>query len=131
MTILYERLSKINSTNPYFPKDLQKAKTATKFIGVGSIASSTNKYALAAGDLANCGQYEASDIVFISAEGQRRGRIDVDFDEIGRAVDMGVTFITDDEYNRTRPYNIGERQVAFFLKQKGYRDVGGGIWKNK
>ena len=40
---LFERMSKVQSTNPYFKKDLEKAKIATKFIGRGSSASSTNK----------------------------------------------------------------------------------------
>lgn len=129
MTILYERISKVQSTNPYFPKDLQKAVTANKFIGRGSIASSTNKYMQAAGDLANCGIYDNSDIIFVSAEGARRGRVPVDFSELEKAVLAKATFITDDSYNRNRPYNMGEREVADFLQRNGYRDTGKGIWK--
>ena len=51
------------------------------------------------------------------------------FDEIQKAIDAGVTFITDNLYDRTRPYNIGERQVAAFLKKHGYFDNDSGIWK--
>ncbi len=71
---LFERLSVAlaGSARPYASKDLLKAKFATKFIGRGSLASSTNKYMLAAEDLANCGAYTAQDVVFVSAEGDRR-----------------------------------------------------------
>ncbi len=126
---LYERMSQVKSTNPFFQKDLEKTKKANKFIGRGSIASSTYKYMMAAGDLANTGQYDAGDVVFISAEGQRIFREEVDFDEIQKAIHAGVTFVTDNLYDRTRPYNIGERQVAFFLKKNGYIDNDSGVWR--
>ena len=129
MMTLYERISLLKSTNPFFPKDLAKTKNATKFIGRGSLASSTHKYMVAAGDLANTGQYNSNDVVFISAEGNRRFREEVNFDEIQKAIDAGVTFITDNLYDRTRPYNIGERQVAAFLKKNGYVDNDSSIWK--
>ena len=125
---LYQRISQVKSTNPYFSKDLAKAKNATKFIGRGSLASSTNKYMEAAGNLANSGSYVKEDIVFVSAEGMRRFREEVNFDELQKAVDAGVTFVTDNLYDRTRPYNVGERQVASFLKKNGYSDNDSGIW---
>lgn len=130
MSTLFERISKVQSTNPYFAKDLQKARNATKFIGRGSSASSTNKYRVAAGELANCGEYQASDVIFVSAEGARRGRFEVDFAELEKAVLANVTFVTDVSADRARPYNVGERAVADYLVQNKYRDVGGGIWKN-
>ena len=83
---LFERMSKVQSTNPYFKKDLQKAKNATKFIGRGSSASSTNKYMIAAGELANCGEYTKEDIIFVSAEGMRGGRLSVDVDELAKEI---------------------------------------------
>lgn len=128
MTSLFDRISLVQSTNPYFQKDLKKTTNATKFIGRGSLASSTNKYRMAAGDLANCGQYTSQDIVFVSAEGARRGRIDPDLSELKLAVDAKATFVTDDKYNRERPYNMGERQVSYFLEKNGYQDKGNGIW---
>lgn len=126
---LFERISKVQSSNPYFVKDLQKSKNATKFIGRGSIASSTHKYMLAAGNLANCGKYIKEDIIFVSAEGMRRNRVDVDFEELQIAIEAGSTFVTDDAYNRDRPYNMGERQVAYYLTKNDYTDTGKGIWK--
>lgn len=127
---LFEKMSEIKTSNPYFSKDVLKAKNATKFIGRGSMASSTNKYMLAAGQLANCGQYNAADIIFVSVEGQRMGRIDPDFEELDLAINAKATFIMDNEADRNRPYNTGERQVAFYLKQHGYMDTNGdGVWK--
>lgn len=128
---LYERMANAlrNSNHPYAQKDLRKATNATKFIGRGSSASSTNKYRLAAGDLGNCGHYEAHDIVFVSAEGARRQRLPIDTAELMLAARAGATFITDTPEDRNRPYNVGEREVAAFLHAQGYRDDGKGHWR--
>ncbi len=115
-------------TGPYTAKDQRKANVANKFIGRGSPRSSTNAYAAAYGANANCGVYTSTDVVFISAEGARSGRLDPDFDEIKRACDADVTFITDDPANRMRSYNVGERQVAEFLTTQGYRESRPGVW---
>lgn len=130
---LFERMSKAlqGSTHPYAQKDLRKATTATKFIGRGSPASSTNRYRQAAGDLANCGRYVASDVVFVSAEGARRQRLDIDRAELELASQVGVTFITDAPADRNRPYNVGEREVAAFLQTQGYLDDGQGHWQKR
>lgn len=118
-------------TGPYTAKDQRKANAANKFIGRGSARSSTNAYAAAYGVNANCGAYTDKDVVFISAEGARTGRIDPDFDEIKRACDANARFITDDIANRLRSYNVGERQVAAFLNQQGYRESRPCIWSRK
>lgn len=118
-------------TSPYTVKDQRKAVKANKFIGRGSARSSTAAYAKAYGDLANCSQYSSDDVVFISAEGNRSGRLKPDFEEILLAVEAGVTFITDDAYNRNRPYNIGEREVAAFLINHGYTEKNLGVWSRK
>jgi len=115
-------------TGPYTAKDQRKANAANKFIGRGSLRSSTNAYAIAYGDNANCGEYTSTDVVFISAEGNRAGRVDPDFDEIKRACDANARFITDDLANRMRPYNVGERQVAEFLTTQGYRESRPAVW---
>ncbi len=132
-TSLFERMSKalLGSNHPYAQKDLRKATTATKFIGRGSAASSTNRYRQAAGDLANCGHYVADDVVFVSAEGARRQRLEIDRDELALASQAGVTFITDSLADRNRPYNVGEREVAAFLQTQGYGDDGQGHWHKR
>ncbi len=125
---LFNRISKVSTSNPYFGKDLSKAKRSNKFIGQGSAASSTNKYRIAAGDLGNCGVYAATDTVFISAEGARGSRLQPDYDELVTAGLASVTFITDDAANRNRSYNVGERDVATFLARMKYREAAPGVW---
>lgn len=115
-------------TGPYTAKDQAKWDRATKMIGRGSPASSTHRYAQALGGLANSGHYEAGDVVFVSAEGNRRGRLDPDWNELQRAVDAGAQFITDVRAQRQTAYNRGEQQVAAFLEAQGYRDDGSGRW---
>lgn len=130
MSVLYDRISKVESTNKYFLKDLKKATNATKFIGRGSEKSSTNKYMIASGNLANTGVYTSEDIVFVSCEGNRKIRVQPDFNEIKLAIEAGVTFITDNLLDRSQWYNIGERQVAAFLENNGYVNTADGIWCN-
>ncbi len=97
----------------YAAKDARKAAQATKYIGRGSYRSSTNAYRLAIGpNFANTGVYDSGDVVWISAEGNRAGRVNPDFTEIGKAIAARATVITDGILDRERPYNIGERQVA-------------------
>lgn len=128
MTILYERLSTVKTTNPYFQKDLAKSRLATKFIGRGSTASSTNRYMLAAGDLANTGLYTITDKVFVSVEGARRDRLSLNIDEINLAIVAGVTFIADAAKDRLRQYNVGERELAKYLIFSGYAESSPGVW---
>ena len=88
----------------------------------------------ALGDLANCGVYAPGDIVFISAEGRRSGRLTPDFAEIRLAARSGVTFVTDplgqgQNGTRSSPYNQGEREVAAELERLGYTEENGnGLW---
>lgn len=114
--------------SPYAAKDQRKANAANKFIGRGSAPSSTHAYVAAYGSNANCGVYTSDDIVFISAEGARSGRLDPDFNEIGRACAANARFITDNATHRARPYNVGERQVSEFLTSQGYRESRPGVW---
>jgi len=118
-------------TSPYTFKDQQKWDRANKMIGRGSARSSTHRYAQALGSLANCGSYQASDVVFVSAEGNRGGRIGTDFSELQRAIDAGASFVTDVAAQRNTSYNIGEREVANFLMSKDYSDDGSGMWRKR
>jgi len=115
-------------TSPYTAKDQAKSDKANKFIGRGSPRSSTAAYAKAWGDRANTGKYTAEDRVFVSAEGNRTGRVAPDLDELGKATSAGATIVTDDAANRGREYNVGEREVAAFLSKQGYREVEPGVW---
>ena len=119
---------KLTVTGPYTTKDQLKADRATKFIGRGSVRSSTASYTRDFGVLANSGSYTKDDVVFISAEGNRGDRLSPDYAEIALAVKARATIITDVPSHRNRPYNIGERQVTNFLTQESYYETHGGTW---
>lgn len=116
-------------TGPYTAKDQRKSDLATCFIGRGSPRSSTHKYMLAWGERANKGTYTADDIVFVSVEGARNGRVPLDTDELLKAITAGATIITDPLWHRTRPYNVGEREVEAFLLDHSYDEAAHGVWK--
>lgn len=115
-------------TSPYTAKDQRKSDRATKFIGRGSDRSSTATYARAWGALANCGHYLSSDRVFVSVEGNRSGRKGLDLEELSKALAVGAVIIADDEFSRSRPYNIGERELANLLKANSYAERSAGEW---
>lgn len=110
---------KLTIRNSFGYKDQMKADISNKFIGKGSAASSTNQYAKDYGDKANTGNYVSSDVVFISAEGNRTGRLLPDVTEIVKACEAGATLVTDSPYHRNRQYNVGERFVADLLIKQG------------
>lgn len=114
---------KLTDTGGYTSKDQQKAASATKFIGRGSKGSSTDTYAKDFGRLANAGAYTPGDVVFISSNGSRDDRVAPDFAEISKAIAAGARFVTDDPAGRSRPYNVGEREVADFLRENGYHEA--------
>lgn len=115
-------------TGAYTAKDQRKWDRATKMIGRGSARSSTHRYAQALGPYANSGTYTAQDVVFVSAEGRRGGRLDPDWAELTLAVRAGARFVTDVAAQRNTAYNLGEQQVAHFLTQRRYVDDGTGLW---
>lgn len=119
----------LRNTGYYGQKDQAKSDKATCFIGVGSPASSTNRYRIAWGALANKGNYTSSDIVFVSAEGQRHGRLNPPWKELELAIKAKAHFITDDRANAARPYNVGERQVARYLMLADYYEHPPGYWR--
>lgn len=122
----------LKGTSPYLAKDQLKANQANKFIGQGSINSSTNSYRQCFGNKANCGEYIKEDIVFVSSEGNRKNRLAPNYFELALAIEAEVTFITDKPYDRNRSYNIGEREVASFLIENGYKEQNdSGIWKKE
>ena len=112
-------MPKLTIRNSFGYKDQMKADISNKFIGRGSAASSTNQYAKDYGDKANTGNYVSSDVVFISAEGNRTGRLLPNVNEIVKACEAGATLVTDSPYHRNRQYNVGERFVADLLIKQG------------
>jgi len=115
-------------SGPYLAKDQRKSDMATCFIGLGSPFSSTHSYMKAWGYLANKGHYDHEDVVFVSAEGDRTGRIPANLDELRYACAGGADILTDDAPNRERPYNVGEREVSKALLAMGYWESCPGSW---
>lgn len=122
---------KLENNNPkHLEKDQAKADQATKFIGRGSKNSSTASYAAAFGERANSGNYTSDDVVFISANGNRPGRVEPDFNEIDLAIKAGASFITDVPAQRNTSFNkVGEGKVAEYLVNSGYTEYEPGKWK--
>lgn len=103
----------------------------TKFIGLGT--GSTGLYAKALAAIANKETYTKDDIVGVSVNGKRPGRVPVRGTDVERlvraAVQAGATIIADEEENRTG-YNLGERELAELLRELGYSDTNGnGVWR--
>ena len=117
------------AVSPYTYKDQIKSDRANCFIGRGSSRSSTNAYAKAWGERANKGSYTAKDVVFLSVEGARKGRISFDPTELLKAIHASATIITDVPHHRNRPYNVGEQEAARFLISNGYVETEPGIWE--
>lgn len=103
----------------------------TKFIGFGT--GSTGLYAKALVAIANKETYTENDIVGVSVNGKRPGRVPVRGTDVERlvraAAQAGATIIADEEKNRT-DYNLGERELAELLRELGYSDTNGnGVWR--
>ena len=134
---LARRMLQSTKQSPFFAKDMAKAAKASTFIGQGSPASSTEAYRIACGDLANRAQYSAADVVFISSEGNRRGRFSPIVDGkpngeyrcLDQAITARATIMMDQPYDRYRFYNIGERQIEVYLISKGYQEASPGEFR--
>lgn len=114
------------TNNPYWTKDQDKASFANKFIGVGAPGSSTAIYAAGLPkEVVNCGKYVATDVVFVSVNGARKNRRLFDQAEVLLAIEAGAKIITDVPMDRYRGFNIGERELAEFLKADEYREIVG------
>lgn len=119
----------------YQNKDLAKLHQATHLIAYGDLTSSTNVYAHSvrkyAADRINSESYTADDLVMLSVNGNRFGRISFDNEcyqvPVKLAIAAGASFITDNEFDTNRPYNVGEREAEAFLLSAGYTRSGN-IW---
>ena len=98
-------------TGKYTTKDQLKSNMANCFIGRGSPRSSTQKYSNAWGEHSNKGYYSVNDIVFVSAEGNRKHRASVDENELDKALAARAVIIADEKISRDSFYNIGEREI--------------------
>ena len=142
-----EKISEVMnpSARRHLPKEKVKTKVATQFIGEGVPGSSTDKYKnmYAEEGLANTGEYQENDIVFVSTNGKRRGRIHPikdgklqgEYKNIDKAIEAGAFIIADTRQHLidTRSYNLGEIALTRYLNAKGYERISpeSGIWAPK
>jgi hypothetical protein len=150
--IITDRLEEVMSPSAlkagYLEKEQYKSKRATQYIGKGAVNSkdedsSTERYRKLYDeyDLANTGDYTADDMIWVSTNGNRGGRIKSvidgelqgDYKNITAAIKAGASFIMDTaEHIASNKYNIGEVEMAAYLTKKGYvRDDKTGIWTPK
>jgi hypothetical protein len=115
------------SSSPYAKKDIKKFWKCTKLISKGVKGSSSFYYSRH--PKANIGNYNEKDIVGISVNGKRFGRLKFDKQQIDEAIKANVCFVTDNPYDRNRDYNIGEREVADYLTKNGYKETNPGFWQ--
>jgi hypothetical protein len=110
-------------------KAKSKAKIATQYIGFaqGISGSSTALYAEQAGQYANTGNYNSSDVIFVSVPGKRgaaelqKQNQDRTIKEAIKAVEAGATIITDNKaYIDSNSYNTGEKRFYANMEAKGY-----------
>ena len=128
----------------HLKKELLKAKVATQFIGAGKQHSSTDVYREIYDriGLANTGEYTSKDTIFIASNGNRYGRvIPVGtngklrgvYTNVDLAIEAGATIIMDTAgHLADSNYNVGEMELAEYLKKKEYvRQGKTGVWKKQ
>ncbi len=115
------------SITKHVKKDILKFLICNKLISRG--VGSSGLYAEICSEICNTGEYIPRDIVGVSVNGDRQLRESFDPIEVDKAIEAKVTFITDVRSNRERSYNLGEREVAKYLENNGYRESGSsGRW---
>jgi 3-dehydroquinate synthase class II len=107
----------------YRQKDQTKFSICTALISRGAPGSSSDKYAkdttLLGITRVNSNDYKADDIVGVSVNGNRAGRLHFDKQLISKALQVGATIVKDSAYHTNRYFNIGERELQTFLLEQG------------
>lgn len=145
---LEETMSESAKKAGYLEKEQYKSKRATQYIGEGAVNkkgedSSTERYRKLYDeyDIANTGDYTSDDIIWISTNGNRAGRIKSvvdgelqgEYKNITAAIKARASFIMDTaDHIASNTYNVGEKELAEYLSKKGYvREDKTGIWTPK
>lgn len=118
----------LSNITKYNKKDIEKFRCCNKLISRGVINSSSYLYAICCKGYVNTGIYIPTDYVGISVNGNRTNRIKIDETELFLALNAKATIITDSKFDRERPYNIGEREVANILLNNDYHEYLNGLW---
>lgn len=121
----------IKAKNEIGEKDVKKALKADYFIGIGSAGSSTEFYLnQIPKELCNKQHYESAGKVFVSINGRRKDRVGIKkiLDLLQIALNAGCSFICDNNYDRNRPYNVGERELYCWFLDNGLFEAEAGEW---
>lgn len=122
-------------------KEVSKFNVATQAISDGTNNSTSGFVKDFYGDKANTGTYTKDDVIYLSANGNRTGRVipvkngvlQGAYKNIDKAIEAGAKFVADTGKHiaSTGKYNVGEVELAEYLQSKGYtrEDKDGyGLW---
>lgn len=122
-------------------KEVSKFNVATQAISDGTNNSTAGFVKDFYGDKANTGTYTKDDVIYLSANGNRTGRVipvkngvlQGAYKNIDKAIEAGAKFVADTGKHiaSTGKYNVGEVELAEYLQSKGYtrEDKDGyGLW---
>jgi len=124
----------------YIEKDIKKFSICNKLISRGTSGSSSDLYTKGMylnipKENINCRDYNKNDIVGISVNGNRPNRISFDKELVDLAIKAGSTIVIDNQKNRLRQYNVGEREIEKYLIKNNYEcvedDEVRSIWRRK
>lgn len=112
--------------------DKTKLSKANKFIGYEEGNEKTAEYyrILKQKNKANLETYNVHDVVYVAGGQEKRGRKLPRLDLVQLAMNAGATIITDNPADRSKPINIGEREVAEYLSANGYKETLPGVWNS-
>ena len=122
-------------------KEVAKFDVATQAISYGTNNSTAGFVKDFYGDKANTGTYTKDDVIYLSTNGNRTGRVipvkngvlQGAYKNIDKAIEAGAKFVADTSKHlaSTGKYNVGEVELAEYLQSKGYarEDKDGyGLW---
>lgn len=122
-------------------KEVSKFDVATQAISDGTNNSTAGFVKDFYGDKANTGTYTKDDVIYLSTNGNRTGRVipvkngvlQGAYKNIDKAIEAGAKFVADTGKHlaSTGKYNVGEVELAEYLQSKGYtrEDKDGyGLW---
>lgn len=129
------------SATKWVNKEVAKFDVATQAISDGTNNSTAGFVKDFYGDKANTGTYTKDDVIYLSTNGNRTGRVvpvkngvlQGAYKNIDKAIEAGAKFVADTSKHlaSTGKYNIGEVELAEYLQSKGYtrEDKDGyGLW---
>lgn len=107
----------------YRKKDQVKFQRCTGIITRGAIGSSSYEYMKDSSILGitniNPTEFKDTDIIGVSVNGARRGRVTFDRKLVLAVLNAGAVIVKDNKAHTSRGYNIGEQELEKFLVENG------------